>query len=152
MTLLRADLDNTTSLYYVQSSATDRPPSRVLTPGLFAIKRYPMLKIPTRHVCLSSLCKRLSRSCSFEVIWPALLLWPKLRVVRLGVDLQLLQVRVNNLLAAVGALVIAVRDSLKSVIYMGSHTMLVGFGALTGRPLALTGALVPALSAARCSR
>lgn len=32
------------------------------------------------------------------------------------------------------------------------HTIEVGLGALTGRPLALTGARVPALSAALCSR
>jgi len=34
----------------------------------------------------------------------------------------------------------------------GQLTMLVGFGALTGSPFALTGARVPAFSAARCSR
>ena len=32
------------------------------------------------------------------------------------------------------------------------RTIEVGFGALTGRPLALTGARVPAASALRCSR
>jgi hypothetical protein len=32
------------------------------------------------------------------------------------------------------------------------HTMLVGFGALTGSPFALTGARVPSLSPFRCSR
>jgi hypothetical protein len=32
------------------------------------------------------------------------------------------------------------------------HTILVGFGALTGNPFALTGALVPSLSPLRCSR
>jgi hypothetical protein len=32
------------------------------------------------------------------------------------------------------------------------HTMLVGFGALTGNPFALTGARVPSLSPLRCSR
>lgn len=33
-----------------------------------------------------------------------------------------------------------------------NHTIDVGLGALTGRPLALTGARVPAFSAALCSR
>jgi hypothetical protein len=33
-----------------------------------------------------------------------------------------------------------------------NHTIDIGLGALTGRPLALTGARVPAFSAALCSR
>jgi len=35
---------------------------------------------------------------------------------------------------------------------LGYHTIEVGFGGLTGRPFAFTGARVPALSAFLCSR
>ena len=43
-------------------------------------------------------------SGSSELLWPALLFWPVLLVVGLGVDLELGQVGVDDLLAAVGAL------------------------------------------------
>jgi len=41
---------------------------------------------------------------SFEVIGPAFLLGPLLGVVRLGMHLELLEIRIDDLLAAVGAL------------------------------------------------
>jgi len=60
------------------------------------------------------------------------------------VNLELELVRVDNLLAAVLAL-----DMLVGFLAPAnkSHTIEVGLGALTGRPLALTGARVPAASA-----
>ena len=63
-------------------------------------------------------------------------------------DLELELVGVDNLLAAVLAL-----KSLTDIYFVRGeiHTMEVGLGALTGRPLALTGARVPAASAFLCS-
>lgn len=85
-----------------------------------------------------------------EIIGPALLLGPQLSIVSFGVDLELELVGVDNLLAAVLALdkLIAVPFSLEK---QETLTIEVGLGALTGRPLALTGARVPAASAFLCS-
>lgn len=54
-------------------------------------------KTPFRH-------PRPSLSSGREIVRPALLLWPQLLVVRLGVDLQLLDIGVDDFLTAVGAL------------------------------------------------
>jgi hypothetical protein len=67
-----------------------------------------------------------------------------------GVDLELELVGVDNLLAAVLALEKLITVPL-SHEKQGARTMEVGLGALTGRPLALTGARVPAASAFLCS-
>jgi hypothetical protein len=74
-------------------------------------------------------------------------------------DLQLLQIRIDDLLTAIRALsTILLARSLfilgRTHRFRGDErrTMEVGFGALTGRPLALTGARVPAASAFLCSR
>jgi hypothetical protein len=119
---------------------------------------------------------RTLRSSSRKLLRPALLLGPVLLVVRLGVDLQLLYVCVDDFLAAVGALVclalslvllpLVIRRRRREgwnglwAIGMGmdrlelfqGRTRDVGLGALTGRPLALTGARVPAASAFLWSR
>ena len=79
-----------------------------------------------------------------EIVGPALLLGPQLGIVCRGVNLELELVGVDNLLAAVLALGTLV-DFFSPVDK--SHTIEVGLGALTGRPLALTGARVPAASA-----
>lgn len=47
---------------------------------------------------------------------------------------------------------VAMARSMRAVGVNYNHTIDVGLGALTGRPLALTGARVPAFSAALCSR
>jgi hypothetical protein len=77
----------------------------------------------------------------------------------MGFELNL--VRVHDLAAAVLALLLGLATSLEAseddrlrgqASGMSMRTIDVGFGALTGSPLALTGARVPAFSAFLCSR
>jgi hypothetical protein len=76
-----------------------------------------------------------------------------------GVGLELNRVGADELAAAVLALMQLLAMELgfggpveRLVVARAGRTMDMGFGALTGRPFALTGARVPALSAALCSR
>jgi len=89
---------------------------------------------------------------SLEVVRPALLLGPRLGIVTRGVVDELLFVRVDDLAAAVLALQTRLYQHVLFHAFVGLRTMEVGLGALTGRPLALTGARVPSLSAFLCSR
>lgn len=93
-----------------------------------------------------------------KVIRPALLLGPQRRVVAGCMRLELLFVGVDDLAATVLALHIhcqlcrlVCRFTEDRCGNRQAHTIEVGLGALTGRPFALTGARVPALSALRCS-
>ena len=47
---------------------------------------------------------------------------------------------------------VVITRGMRAVVVRHNHTIDVGLGAFTGRPLALTGARVPAFSAALCSR
>jgi len=61
-------------------------------------------------------------SISLEDIRPALLLGPQLLVMRLGVNFELLQVGIDDLLAAVGALFCTVISLLLDQSYSQSST------------------------------
>jgi len=87
-----------------------------------------------------------------EVIWPAFLLRP-LVAMRFSMRLELDLVGADDFAAAILALkCMFVRNILYFERKCFALTMEVGFGALTGRPFAFTGARVPALSAFLCSR
>lgn len=88
-----------------------------------------------------------------KIIGPALLLWPQLLIVGAGVNLELNLVCVDDLLTTILALYRVISFSLRSggMVKRLVFTIDVGLGALTGKPLALTGARVPAASAFFCS-
>ena len=107
----------------------------------------------------------LSRSAiALEDVRPALLLRPRLLIVCLSMYLQLLQVRIDDFFPAVRALFTPAIATISSVLggelvlaayprwNSQRRTIEVGFGALTGRPFAFTGARVPAASAFLISR
>lgn len=99
-------------------------------------------------VCCLSAVGELSREAFLE--------GPGLCVVVCGVDLELFHVGGDEFSLALGTLQISQSNSsfswYSNLDCMGRRTLTRAFGALTGTPLALTGALVPAASAFLCSR
>jgi hypothetical protein len=108
-----------------------------------------LLQKPTRPYQTNYFHSHNPHSLARKLLREAFLFRP-VRTVSSSVCLELHQIRVHKLLPAECALHKAL--DIRNMKRLYQVTSDVGFGALTGLPLGLTGALVPAASAFFCSR